>query len=380
MGVGQRRRVIAELRPLCSEWSDEVEGDVAKHWEQHGDLLILPHTTYTHPVLLQLGEKLWDIVCSVYKVSRIARKSTIQADGFRSPSVSMLRGTDTIAVRKENKIIYSWDVTRCMFSVGNITEKCRVAGWDCTGETVVDMYAGIGYFSLPYLVHSNAAHLHAVEWNPHSVTALLHNLDLNKVTHRCTVHQGDNRKVTPENVADRVNLGLIPSSEPGYMAACQALKSSTGGYLHIHGNVDSKHTTDNSAGNTERDDAGKDITHTDVCSGCQGEVMDSKRTASPLGKETISETVNACHTVKHCEITCTSIDHKDKTLWKEAALVKCKTLAWRRWAESTAIKIRSILCSVHGVNCCVCIQHVETVKSYAPHVHHLVIDLHCTPI
>ena len=27
------------------------------------------------------------------------------------------------------------------------------------------MYAGIGYFALPYLVHARAAHLHACEWD-----------------------------------------------------------------------------------------------------------------------------------------------------------------------------------------------------------------------
>lgn len=37
---------------------------------------------------------------------------------------------------------YEFDVTKCMFSAGNITEKLRVAGFDCRGETVVDLYAG----------------------------------------------------------------------------------------------------------------------------------------------------------------------------------------------------------------------------------------------
>lgn len=37
---------------------------------------------------------------------------------------------------------YEFDVTKCMFSSGNITEKLRVAGFDCRGETVVDLYAG----------------------------------------------------------------------------------------------------------------------------------------------------------------------------------------------------------------------------------------------
>lgn len=38
---------------------------------------------------------------------------------------------------------YEFDVTKCMFSFGNITEKLRVAGFDCRGETVVDLYAGV---------------------------------------------------------------------------------------------------------------------------------------------------------------------------------------------------------------------------------------------
>lgn len=37
---------------------------------------------------------------------------------------------------------YEFDVTKCMFSSGNITEKLRVAGFDCRGETVVDLFAG----------------------------------------------------------------------------------------------------------------------------------------------------------------------------------------------------------------------------------------------
>ena len=45
-----------------------------------------------------------------------------------------------------------------------------------------------------------------------------------------------------KNFADRVNLGLIPSSEEGWAVASAALKSSTGGWLHIHGNVATYHT------------------------------------------------------------------------------------------------------------------------------------------
>ncbi|KAI0243882.1 tRNA wybutosine-synthesizing protein 2 [Massospora cicadina] len=39
------------------------------------------------------------------------------------------------------------------------------------------------------------------------------------------------------NKAQHVNLGLIPSSAQGYPLAVQAIDEGTGGYLHIHENV-----------------------------------------------------------------------------------------------------------------------------------------------
>lgn len=133
-----------------------------------------------------------------------------------------------------------------MFSSGNITEKQRIASWDLRGKTVVDMYAGIGYFTLTYLVHSKADMVYACEWNPDAVEALTQNLNLNKISpSRYEVLFGDNQKTCPVNVADHVNLGLIPSSENGWKTAAAALKINSGGVLHAHGNVDTKLVPEN---------------------------------------------------------------------------------------------------------------------------------------
>ena len=62
------------------------------------------------------------------------------------------------------------------------------------GETVVDLFAGIGYFSLPYLVHAKAEFLHACEWNPAAVAALKKNMSINKIPDSSyQIHEGDNR-------------------------------------------------------------------------------------------------------------------------------------------------------------------------------------------
>lgn len=128
-----------------------------------------------------------------------------------------------------------------MFSRGNITEKIRFGRLVQRGDLVMDMYAGIGYFTLPALVHGGAQHVCACEWNPQAAKALRFNLSDNGVAKRATVYEGDCRALASRhnlvNMFDRVSLGLLPSSEGGWWTAVQALRRSSGGWLHIHGNV-----------------------------------------------------------------------------------------------------------------------------------------------
>ena len=41
------------------------------------------------------------------------------------------------ATRTDNGVSYTWDVTRSMFCPGNITEKIRVAAFDCSESILV---------------------------------------------------------------------------------------------------------------------------------------------------------------------------------------------------------------------------------------------------
>jgi tRNA G37 N-methylase Trm5 len=130
-----------------------------------------------------------------------------------------------------------------MFSRGNISEKIRFGRLVQKGERVLDLYAGIGYFTLPALINGQAEHVYACEWNPDAIQALRYNLQDNGVDDRATVLEGDCRAIAREHglvdMFDRVSLGLIPSSEGGWLTAVRALKV-TGGWLHVHGNVPAK--------------------------------------------------------------------------------------------------------------------------------------------
>ena len=71
--------------------------------------------------------------------------------GTRDSQAQLLLGDSGWVKHKEGGVLYSLDVTKCMFSSGNTTERQRMGRLQCPGETVVDLYAGIGYYTLPFL-------------------------------------------------------------------------------------------------------------------------------------------------------------------------------------------------------------------------------------
>ncbi|CAG7821091.1 unnamed protein product [Allacma fusca] len=236
-----RQNFHNKLRELFkNSWTSRLEQDLPSKWEKHGNLILFPENTFQSSAFSQQPE-LYPLICRLMKVTKIARKTGVITpnDPYRRPQVQLLYGSDGWVSKTENSIRFQWDITRCMFSSGNITEKQRISSWDLSGQTVVDLYAGIGYFTLSYLVHAKAKTVYACEWNPDAIEALRINLRLNKVSDRCVVLEGDNALTCPEQIADHVNLGLIPSSEASWEVSCRALNK-TGGVLHVHGNVDLK--------------------------------------------------------------------------------------------------------------------------------------------
>ena len=190
--------LLSELEP--PPMGSELMKDVPMSWERHGDLVVLPPLAFASGEWEEVKRRavdFWGTVAKALECNRLAQDSQISRDGFRSSSAVLLRGSDPWVEHLDNGVRYVFDVTRIMFSSGNITEKLRVAEFDCRGEVVVDMYAGIGYVTLPFLVHGHPRTVHACEWNPVAVEGLRRGLVLNGVREQCVIHQGDCREVSP---------------------------------------------------------------------------------------------------------------------------------------------------------------------------------------
>ena len=211
-------------------------------WEKHGDLILLPQGSF-EKWSEYAGPELWTLVAHSLGGQRLALKGEVSGPE-RRPNSELLLGESSWVTHREHGINYSFDVTKSMFSAGNLPERGRIGDLDCSEETILDLYAGIGYYTLPLLARAGAAHVHACEWSEDAVHALKHNLEANNMAERCTVHAGDNRVAVVDGGSaaevlgscDRVMLGLLPSSEKGWPLALAALKPE-GGWLHLHGNA-----------------------------------------------------------------------------------------------------------------------------------------------
>ena len=232
---GRLRESIAQLIQQESADTSLLEV-IPKRWEKFADVALFQHDSFSEKGWSSINQAdLWAAVANALKVERIGRVSEIVGEK-REPTVELVLGEDDWVIRRENGIDYGYNLTKCMFSAGNVNERRRMGEVAKQDEVVLDLYAGIGYYTLPILVQSQVNHVHCCEWNTNSVKALESNLKINDVSDRCSVYVGDNR-ITGDGlkgIAARVILGLLPSSQGGYSVAMQSL-SESGGMLHIHG-------------------------------------------------------------------------------------------------------------------------------------------------
>ena len=241
--------IAAEIAQLFDDEAvaitDDMKELIPTKWDLFGDLAVIPKESLNSPEWNAVMKsksgfeaRVWEIICRNIKVNRLARQAEIATDNLRSSQVTMIYGDSGEVEFIDHGVKFYLDVTKVMFSSGNVTERHRIGDIDMTGECIVDAFAGIGYYTLPMLVRSNAKQVYACELNPNSIQALTRGAELNNVTDRLTILHGDNQETLPKlrNVADRVHLGILPSSEPTWRLAVDCLKNS-GGILHLHMNL-----------------------------------------------------------------------------------------------------------------------------------------------
>lgn len=195
-------------------------------WQILGDIIIVSLRRELEVHKKEIGNAL----LSLYPGCKTVLLDRGISGKMRQPDREIIAGSGTETVHKENGCFFKIDAMHLMFSQGNLAEKKRMSKLG-KGETVVDMFAGIGYFSIPMAVHSKPGKIIAIEINPVAFGYLKENIRLNKVGDVIESIPGDCALVTPRGIADRVLMGYLDAHE--YLE-CGIRALLPGGILHYH--------------------------------------------------------------------------------------------------------------------------------------------------
>lgn len=162
---------------------------------------------------------------------------------FRDPKgIEFIAGEDNpIVEHKEHRIIYRFDITKIMFSKGNIYERKYLATLIKGGEIIVDMFAGIGYFSLPIAKHASPEKIYSIEINPVAYKFLVENIKINHLEEKIIPILGDSKKevlnLSKSGIrADRIIMGVFPAPKD-FIREALSLAKDKGSIFHYEGVV-----------------------------------------------------------------------------------------------------------------------------------------------
>jgi len=222
------RKTLSKLLPLNELAyiynSYDILGDIA--------ILRLTETARKH------SQTIAEAVMSVHKNIKtvLAQTSPVHGD-FRLRKFEYIAGEKkTLTVHKESGCLFSVNIEECYFSPRLFYERTRIAKQVGKGEVIVNMFAGVGSFSIIIAKHSDAEKVYSIDVNPAAVQNMQENVRLNMVYGRVMPILGDAKEVIEKrlrNLADRVLMPL-PEKAIEYLPYALLTLKKAGGWIHYY--------------------------------------------------------------------------------------------------------------------------------------------------
>lgn len=131
----------------------------------------------------------------------------------RKPMIKLLSGVSGDVIIRENGVRYVMDPSKLMFSKGNVTERGIKHLKNNRYRDILDMFAGIGYFTLPLAVRESVRQITAIDINETALMFLARAGELNNVQSKIHVKHSDCRIFNADILFDLVIMGNFKSLE-----------------------------------------------------------------------------------------------------------------------------------------------------------------------
>jgi len=171
------------------------------------------------------------------RVKTVLRQASPILGDLRLRKLEWIRGErKTETFHKEFGCVFKVDLEKCYFSPRLSHERMRIAKLVKPNEVIVNMFAGVGCYSIVIAKHSEAKKIFSIDINPVAVQCIQENIEINKVRERVFPVEGDAKKIVEEKLRNVANRVLMPLPEKAYEyldSAMLALKP-TGGWISYY--------------------------------------------------------------------------------------------------------------------------------------------------
>ncbi|MGB9958970.1 MAG: class I SAM-dependent methyltransferase [Candidatus Bathyarchaeales archaeon] len=222
------RKILADVLPY------EELAHVYNSYDIVGDIAVVRLNEISRKYCKNISE----VIMQVHRNVKTVLGQTAPVCGeFRLRKIEHLAGENrTTTIHKESGCLFSVDLEKCYFSPRLFYERLRIAKQVKNGETVVNMFAGVGCFSIIIATHSNAQKIYSIDLNPTAVKYMQENVRLNRVYGKVIPMEGDAKEIIQKRLQQTADRVLMPLPEKAleYMPyALLALKTS-GGWIHYY--------------------------------------------------------------------------------------------------------------------------------------------------
>jgi len=170
-------------------------------------------------------------------IKAVWRQASPVSGDFRLRKLKWVAGErKTETLHKEYGCTFKVDLKKCYFSPRLSYERMRIAEQIQPGEVILNMFAGVGCYSIIIAKHSKPEKIFSIDINPVAIQYMQENIKLNKVEEKVVPVQEDAQKVIEERLQNAANRVLMPLPEKAYEYldyALLALKP-TGGWIHYY--------------------------------------------------------------------------------------------------------------------------------------------------
>jgi tRNA (guanine37-N1)-methyltransferase len=197
-----------------------------------GDIAIIKHKNNqnTEAVAKQIIAVHRNIKTVLTPVTRIA-------GDFRVRELRLLAGENkTTTSHKESGCTFKVDIEKCYFSPRLSYEHLRIAKLVKSDETVVNMFAGIGCFSIIIAKTQSKTKIYSIDINPISIRYMKENVKINCVCDQVFPLLGDSKDIIQPQLQGIANRVLMPLPEKAleYLPHALSALKQTGGWIHYY--------------------------------------------------------------------------------------------------------------------------------------------------